>query len=188
MRRFAILVSLLIIPSVASARMARLRPPPPKPACATTRTTAMNTLATSADDYTTKSYAAVLKKKGLAPITLALTTREISPAEENENDKEDKNGVIGPTLFEGYGGGWEFVQDAKGNVWAVDRDPQPEWTKIYTICACPPITHGGARPREVQLSYSLPKDTRWKGHLKISYKARVVSFNYQPQQMCPQPP
>jgi hypothetical protein len=137
----------------------------------------------AADAYTAKSYAAALAKKKLTPISLAATEVPSTGA-----SKLAANQFLGPQIYEGYGGEWEFVSDKNGDVWAVDRAPHVTQSSSHGICGCAPITHGGAAPVEVQIVYTLPAGKKFRGHVKIAYDSHEVTYLYPENGNCPQPP
>ncbi len=177
------IVLLLAASSVAGARPGgpRLGPRPPK--CGKL-TAAMVKDKAVADELTAKAYAAALAKQKLTPTTLTSTYQAADAA----GKKLAANQFAGPTIQIGYGTGWEFVTDGNGDVWAVDRAPVVVATKTYTICGCPPITHGGAEPASVRLIYTLPAGKQFKGRVSIAYDQHVVAYSYSHATPCPTPP
>ncbi len=180
------LIAIALLLAATSAADAKRMAPRPRPVAKCVKLTAkMQKAKQAADDFTAKAYAAALAKQKLTPTTLAASYREPYG---NGKAKLAADQFEGPVMYEGYGGGWEFVADANGDVWAVDRAPSVTASTQYSICGCAPITHGGAAPREVQLVYSLPAGKQFKGHVKVVYEEHSVSYSYPENYNCPQPP
>jgi hypothetical protein len=89
---------------------------------------------------------------------------------------------------------WEFVQNDRGDVYRLIRQPRAGVTKV-SLCGCRPHSCGNpgsgcpACGSTSQTMYGpLPKDAHYKGELVLGFPANVVSLEYAQTAGCPPPP